>query len=86
MKKLTVKEKRDRIIAYDIISIVEDAHDGKYDYLCQMLTGNGTSPALKWPAQVVLDEWIDGDYDDPDGKEFFVKDSGCYPLVKDLWP
>jgi len=43
MKKLTVEQKRNRIIAYDIISIIEDAERGDYNYLHQLMRGDGTS-------------------------------------------
>lgn len=83
--KLTVEDKRRRIIAYDIVTIFEAQH-GQYAWLISLLTGEGTSPALAWPAEEVEAEWVEGDYANPKGKESTVKKSAAYDLIKELWP
>ena len=84
--ELSIEDKRNRITAYDIVTIYEESTHGQYAWLISLLTGEGTSPALRWSDAEVEAEWAEGDYANSRGKEATVKESAAYNLVKELWP
>lgn len=89
-KKLTARRRefmRCRLLAYDLISILEDAENGRFDYALSLMLLEGTRPVGLFSDEDLQVEWKEGGYAGVD-KARYVQDSRPYQVhafIRQLW-
>jgi hypothetical protein len=75
-----------RIMAYDLVSILDDADKGDLSYLVSWLTGDGLTQYKNMSNEDLLQEWREGEYEG-ETKKAIVGSSRWYqhPFIRQLW-